>query len=434
MDDNLYITSEKLDTLTNCVTMKNEFLKQMNRNDMWNRPVEYCKKIEKSVMAVHTVVLEAQNVKGHFMSSSAYPLNSEMMIIRVYILLYYYHRDDALYNAVVFPALKEHVRAFHGKQLDAINSQLNEIIKLEELIKKAEQESRKNLQPKFQLTLISKGMSDELYDEYNEEKLFRSLTAAVETLGRKYYQTLDVAEVWYNAKQIIKKLWQVNYPEQYIKRILDAQNKQLGASDSLEPQVVMMCVYAMMRSVKKSDHFKRAVSELDDYANPYHSADFSVLNENMRAWKGFFDDKNVFDGYDYVGEEPHKDTFTAADIIRLQENFQKQLNEKDEEIERLKQQQHDDDMSDHDSDAVEDKDNKPRLALLLKLMEKDGLDLNKKGIKKKTVAELMEYLSGIPLKSCQNFCSDPHVDSDHHKETITKVNGQLQSVNMEIRL
>lgn len=438
MVNQIYLTSEQLDTLTNRVTKKISYLKRMSRESMWDQPIAYCKQIEKSVMAVDTVVLEVMEEKGFFQNNSYFPSNSQMTMVRIYILLYYRHRDEELYNAIVFPALKENMGTFNDKYLNDIHSRLNEVLKHEELIRKAVVEGKKDLKPKFSYKSPRKGVLDELYDEYNEEALFRNLVPMLEAAGQDYHCIIDIAEVWYNAKDVVGKLWQVGYPENYIERILNSQDVQFGQSNAVQPQLMMMCVYAMMRSVKKSDHFKNAIREMEQFTLNYGHG---ILSRYMNDWKNLLNNKALFDDYDYVGEEPKKETFTSADILRLQQRFEqqlsdmkKQLKEKETEVESLLQQLSEDDIDEDGDNTPVDYDNKPRLALLLKLMEKDGLDINKKGIKKKTVGELMEYLTGIPCKSCKNFLSDTHVDRDHHREVITKFNGMMQSLGMSIRL
>ena len=124
MVNQIYLTSEQLDTLTNRVTKKISYLKRMSRESMWDQPIAYCKQIEKSVMAVDTVVLEVMEEKGFFQNNSYFPSNSQMTMVRIYILLYYRHRDEELYNAIVFPALKENMGTFNDKYLNDIHSRL----------------------------------------------------------------------------------------------------------------------------------------------------------------------------------------------------------------------------------------------------------------------------------------------------------------------
>ena len=442
MDNNIYLSSEKLDTLTNRVTKRIDYLNQMSRDNMWFKPIEYCKQIEQSVMAVDTVVLEVLKEQGHFRNTPSHPLNYQMMLARVYILLYYRHGNDALYTTIVYPAIKERMGVFLDKHLNTINGKIGEIRKMEELINKATQEGEKEKKPKFRLIEINKGKSDELFDKYNEERLFRCLVPVLEFLGRRNQILLDVAEIWYNANDIVRKLWQVNYPENYIKRILNNQDIQMGYTDSTKPQVIMMCVYAMMRSVKKSDHFKKAIDEIESYSNPNRSGDHSLLFENMKSWKQILNEKDVFDDYDYVGEEPSKQTFTSADIVRLQKRFEqqtdainRQLKEKDDKIAELEKI-----ITDYEKDKEEEEmddgtlaPQKVRLDLLLKLIEKDGADLEKHGNKTKA-AEVMREVTGLPISTCKNYCTNKDLNVTEHEETILKLNSKLQALGMSVRL
>ena len=76
---------------------------------------------------------------------------------------------------------------------------------------------------------------------------------------------------------------------------------------------------------------------------------------------------------------------------------------------------------------------KPRLALLLKLMERSGADIEKHGAKSKA-ARLAEYLTGLSIQTCKNFMSDPHLDTSTHAREIADCNEMLRQLDLDCQL
>lgn len=76
---------------------------------------------------------------------------------------------------------------------------------------------------------------------------------------------------------------------------------------------------------------------------------------------------------------------------------------------------------------------KVRLDVLLQLMENDGANLEKHGNKMKA-AKIMQSITGLPLQTCKNYCSNRDLNTTTHNEEILKMNTLLQALGMEIRL
>ena len=76
---------------------------------------------------------------------------------------------------------------------------------------------------------------------------------------------------------------------------------------------------------------------------------------------------------------------------------------------------------------------KVRLDLVLRLLEKDGADIGKYGNKTK-VAKIMHAITGIPITTCKNYCTNRDLSLTHHEEEILKLDAILQALGMEIRL
>lgn len=76
---------------------------------------------------------------------------------------------------------------------------------------------------------------------------------------------------------------------------------------------------------------------------------------------------------------------------------------------------------------------KVRLELLLKLMEKDGINLTKHGNKVKA-ASILNTLTGLSLNTCKQYCSDRNLNVTTHSEEILKINTLLQALEMKSHL
>lgn len=76
---------------------------------------------------------------------------------------------------------------------------------------------------------------------------------------------------------------------------------------------------------------------------------------------------------------------------------------------------------------------KVRLDLLLRLMESNGADLDKYGNKVKA-AQVMQSITGLPLQTCKNYCTERNLNVTTHSEEVLQMNTLLQALGMEIRL
>ena len=76
---------------------------------------------------------------------------------------------------------------------------------------------------------------------------------------------------------------------------------------------------------------------------------------------------------------------------------------------------------------------KIRLGLLLRLLKNDGANIDKHGNKTKA-AQIMQSITGLPLQTCKNYCSEPNANTKLHGEEVLKINALLQALDMEIRL
>ncbi len=87
----------------------------------------------------------------------------------------------------------------------------------------------------------------------------------------------------------------------------------------------------------------------------------------------------------------------------------------------------------HEESEIIQVADKIRLELLLRLMEKDGADLDDYG-NKTNAAKVIQMVSGLPPSTCKNYCSNRDLNTKFHAESISKVNHALKELEMKTRL
>ncbi len=325
-----YLSQEVLDTLCVRVAKNLPYLQSMDGATMWNKPMEYCQKVEKNVLAANTVILEALKEQGRFGGGSSTPYNYQIMLARVYILLYYRHADEELYKAGVFPELLKYMGIYGKELLSSIQDNIKKQLAFDKLMK---QQHNENVKPQYRLMRISSGKADQYFSEFNNEKLFRRFSTHLEDIKETFCRNYDVTEIWLTAKDVVRKLWQEKYPENFIERIIDKLSKSLntGYVELGAAQAVMLCAYAMMQTVTKSNHFQQAIKHIVYLASQKGSYD-NFTQEIRYIGSVVFQEKESFDDYDYTGgPQTSADIFTKADVERMLQN-------QNSEVEQLKKQ------------------------------------------------------------------------------------------------
>lgn len=442
MDSSPFISQTKLYVIQDRVCRPINFLttKLNSATALWDDPIKKCQQIEKDLFSVDTVIIDSRKYDGFFTGVNT-PRLYHAYLTRVYILLYYRHRDDKLFQEIVFPRLKDNMGIYNNSHLKAINEQIDQILAQEELVKKMQEEKKKDVKPVFAYVSHSGLEQDHLAIEYNEELLFRNMSDIIRKLADKYNTRQDEANVWYNAKQVVHTLRDINRPELLISRAASALVYGQLNNGYNGSQIILICAYAMIRSSKNNSHFTEFIKEMENTANT--STDLLVIKNSIQTIKNWVDAKLPSDGYDYIGEETAKtENYTIADIERITKQFEEKnttmereyakLMEENEQLKNqieLLQQQIEEEGSFEDINWHD----KVRLDLLLRLMKKDGADLDKRGNKTRA-AEVMSSVTSLPLQTCKNYCSDSNLNNKKHEDEILKLNSILQALGMEVRL
>ena len=434
MNSSPFITQIKLNVLQDRVCRPINYLttKINSATPLWDDPIKMCQQIEIDQFAVDSVILNARQHNSLFNGINT-PRIYHAILCRVYILLYYRFHDNELYQRIVFPKLKENMGIYNDIHLKTINEEIDKILALEELVKKM-QEEKKDVKPVFSYVSHNGNQLDHLAIEYNEEQLFRNMSGVIRGLIEKYGTHQDDANVWFNAKQVVHTLKDINRPEMLIRRAVVALIYGQIFNEFEGSQIILICVYVMIRSSKNNDHFSAFIQQMESLADA--DTDLHVIKNSIGAIGNWITENLPFENSEYIGEETSKvETYTIADIERIRREYDEKIysmkcenEELKKIIELLKQQNEEEgyfeDIKFHD---------KVRLELLLRLMKKDGADLDKYGNKVKA-AEIMKSVTSLPLQTCKNYCSDPQLSTKEHEEEIFRLNTKLQALGMEIRL
>ena len=114
-------------------------IKLNSSTPLWDEPIKMYEKIEKYQLEVDSVIVEAKKYSAYF-NGERTPRLYHALLCRVYILVYYKHRDDPLYQEIVVPRLRDNMGIYSSQHLKTINEEIDKILRQEEMIKKANQE------------------------------------------------------------------------------------------------------------------------------------------------------------------------------------------------------------------------------------------------------------------------------------------------------
>jgi hypothetical protein len=97
-----YLPQYTLDRLAGRVCNSLERFDRFLPETMWIRPIEYCLIVEQEPRNISTVIFQAMKNKQKVSEDI---MDYNQFLTRMYMLLYYRHSQDKVYQTVVFPAL-----------------------------------------------------------------------------------------------------------------------------------------------------------------------------------------------------------------------------------------------------------------------------------------------------------------------------------------
>lgn len=321
-----YLPQYTLAQLSEQVCMKLPyFSNKFNAEIMWQGIIQQCQLIEEEPRNVNIVTADASK-HSEFYVRDAGIRESHVILARIYILMYYKHRDDNVFQSIVFQELKSRMGVYSKVEnlKTIIQDRIDRILEQDKQIEASKGEARKNPKPMFAYVPHSGTESDYLYVEYNEEELFRCMSPVIKELAERHDVHLDEADVWYNAKQVVHSLRDIKRPELMIERVASALVPGQFHNEHKGSQIILLSAYIMVRATREHSHFDSFIRKMESYALD-DSFKWTVL-KNIKPIKKWLDENlPLEEEWDYIGETPIKETFSRADMERALAEYKGQI-------------------------------------------------------------------------------------------------------------
>ena len=405
MTNTPYLPQYTLNQLADRVALQLDYIKQLFKADsVWNGIFELCQTIEEEPRNVNTVILESKKDNVNVLPSKSVK-RYQIKLTRIYIILYYRHKEDELFKALVFPELQKNMGIYKENKIliEKIHKVIDDIIKQDELVESAKK--TKEIKPMFKFKGHTGPERDKLFDEYTDESLFYNIHGYIEVLDKRYGTHLDSPTIWYNAKQVVRGLQRVKRPELFIRRVaVDLVNGQLY--DGYDgAQIILLCVYAMVRS-KDNPHFKNFIQKMEGMS--LENSDMHIIRNHISDLKEIIDTKDLYDDYNYFADYSKTETYTRAELEKLRNQINKQHKDIEEELKnRIKEKETE--LSNLQSKFKNYKNNnKENIDEIANLQEIiDDYEKKDKGISAHKAALLLttiyHHIGGLPQKGRQSL-------------------------------
>lgn len=139
MDAKTFLPQYKLAQLTDRVAMQIDYFSRIFKpENIWDFPIELCSPIELNPANVSEVILKAKKEDGIVVAGTTIRKHHTILTC-IYILLYFKHCDDKVYEATVFPQLKRNMGSYAEEKIlkNKIQIEIKKILEEEKLIKEA---------------------------------------------------------------------------------------------------------------------------------------------------------------------------------------------------------------------------------------------------------------------------------------------------------
>jgi len=271
-----------------------------------------------------------------------------------------------------------------------------------------------------------------LENEYSREPLFRIMRNVMSNaIGG-----MKPAEIWKMAREICNELAYSDNPEtliitkyDYMCSLYECYNKkdtkpsliaiELNNSICISRTILEQC-YAMIYVSQRKEEYCGVLDVILNKIDGWKKLFLEVLASLEQEFA-----KTDFTDHDYLQRGSVNDTNSNVNDSRI-EHLQKRI----KELEQRNSELEDIISNKVDSTSFHDK---VRLDILLKLINIAGGNHRQRGNGKK-VAELMNRITGLPLQTCRNYCSDSRLNTSTHKDEVLMLNSLLLSLGIEIRL
>ena len=423
-----------LDMLMQRVCLKVNYLYQgFNSPDVWEWESAMCRRIEHDVRSTSGVVLDTLKEYGPDVMSKT--CSHDVMLTRIYMLLYFRHGDAVLYKAIVYPALMQKIGEYAGRRYE-INGRTNAVRMRWDMMNDPASVSAVMLPegmlnsgriPSYYYPFLNHYQLYELLDAFNDESLFRALTPLMcPVIAALFEHDTDVfwVKIWNSAKYSVRH-WRKS-PDYSI---------QMLRSEQIDLHIVRryldhLCCYAMRVSVGDEEGARVIMDHIEEnFVRKYYHAGMPSSTMVQRLKKLLEDDEN-FDGYDYIINPG-----TTVDLtLKIRGAFiEYSLPDNDEEEEPA-QEVPEQPMGSDDWSASQ----KVRMELARLLLEKAGVTeavLGRYGNRGKA-AQVISTLLGISSGTCKVYLSDHEqsLNRKYHQEEIERLNSLLAELGSDISI
>ena len=447
-NENQYLPQHTLAQLSEQVCMKLPyFTNKFKIENIWDGIFPYCLLIDKDPRNVNIVTAEvSKNTQGFVSGTSILVFHT--IFTRIYVLLYYKHRDDSVFQSIVFQELISRMGVYAKVEnlKTIIRDRIDRILEQDKQIEASKEEARKNPKPMFAYVPHSGTESDYLYVEYNEEELFRHMSRIIKELAERHDVHLDEADVWYNAKQVVHSLRDIKRPELMIERVASALVPGQIHNEHKGSQIILLSAYMMVRATREHSHFDNFIKKMESYALD-DSFKWTVL-QNIKPVKKWLDENlPLEEEWDYIGETPIRETFSRADMERVLaeykgqiESLKKEKESQDRQVQELlaklkeaeekaQTQTQDDDEEETSEPPLGILHNKVKFELFLRFLELDGVDVLQAN--KTDIGNLWHAFTEKSPDDCRKYCSSRIYENNHTKEEIKELNRRLALLGLK---
>lgn len=181
-----YLSIDVLNALYLEVAKKLPHLQDFKAEEIWNTPIDYCKRIEANVYGLQSIIVEITKDRTRYISSCN-PYNYEILLTRIYILLYYRHNDKDVYKKFVFLTLHEFMGIYNTKFLNFLQSRVTKVLETEKMIEECLQKNKENIHNEY--INAEKIPPDIIQEKETLKKICAEQSKKIEELRAKLLET-----------------------------------------------------------------------------------------------------------------------------------------------------------------------------------------------------------------------------------------------------
>ncbi len=280
-----------------------------------------------------------------------------------------------------------------------------------------------------------------VYKELQKESLFNEWTDELMRLNSTYDNDNYAVEIWNIAKDYVYNIATAEYPLGMFKIChSEIKNKYLSFSRLNVYKTCLGCIYTMI--LKSAD--KAVVEQITnnisvyDFLPTYRNSIISIIEKIKKG--------ELKDDYDYtkkkdsqkadankVNTTDNGKTQELEKRIQELEKSNEELEKSKEELEKSKEELEEKLAAYEKGPIVVKPHNKVVLEVFVKLLEKSGVDLNKRG-NKANAARLAETITGLPFSTCKSYMTDRDLKTTPHSEEVLKMNTAIKELGIEWQL